>query len=135
MKPLILLFYTSKYIEALRPALLLLPGIISLGLSSMLGTILVGQSKPREQTIASGVSCLVTVVLDLVLIPKYGISGASIASTIAYTISAIYLIGVYKNLSQATLRDMLVIKREDILDYHKDILRSIHTRFWKRNEG
>ncbi len=112
MKPLILLFYTSKYIEAFRPALLLLPGIISLGLSMMLGTILVGQSKPREQTVASGVSCLVTVVLDLILIPKYGISGASIASTIAYTISAIYLIRVYKNLSQATLKDMLVIKKE-----------------------
>lgn len=126
MKPLIVLFYTSKYIEAFRPALLLLPGIISLGLSIMLGTILVGQSKPKEQTIASGISCLVTVVLDLILIPEYGISGASIASTIAYTVSAIYLIRVYKNLSQATLKDMLVIKKEDILDYHKDIMRSIN---------
>ena len=131
MKPLILFLYTSKYIEALRPALLLLPGIISLGLSTMLGTILVGQSKPREQTIASGVSCLVTVVLDVILIPKYGISGAAIASTIAYTISAIYLIRVYKNLSQATLKDMLVIKREDIEAYYRDIMRSISVG-WKK---
>ncbi|MHB8771648.1 MAG: oligosaccharide flippase family protein [Syntrophales bacterium] len=133
MKPLILLFYSSTYIEALRPALLLLPGIISLGLSSMLGTILVGQSKPQDQTIASGLSCAVTVLLDLILIPKYGISGAAVASTIAYTISAIYLIRVYKNLSHATLADMLVIKKEDILDYHKDIVRRIRTLLGKSN--
>ncbi len=135
MKPLILLLYTSKYIEALKPALFLLPGIISLGLSNMLGTILVGQSKPQEQTIASGVSCIVTVVLDLILIPKYGISGASIASTIAYTISVIYLIQVYKNLSRAALKDMFVIKKEDILDYHKDIMQSVYILFGKSNIG
>lgn len=133
MKPLILLFYTGQYIEALMPSLLLLPGIISLGLSTMIGTILVGQSKPREQTIASGVSCAVTVVLDLLLIPKYGISGASVASTIAYTISAVYLVRVYQNLSQTTLKDMLVIKREDIGEYYKDIMRSIYILLKKGN--
>ena len=133
MKPLILLLYSSKYIEAFRPALLLLPGIISLGLSDMLGSILVGQSKPQQQTIASGVSCAVTVILDLILIPRYGVSGASIASAIAYTTSAAYLIWVYKNLSQATLKEMLVIRSEDLADYYRDIKRGIHAVLGRSN--
>ncbi len=133
MNPLILLFYSSKYIEAFRPALLLLPGIISLALSDMLGVILVGQSKPRQQTIASGVSCAVTVILDLILIPRFGISGASVASTIAYTTSAVYLIWVYKNLSQATLKEMFVIRNEDVGGYYRDIKRSILAALGRRN--
>lgn len=133
MKPLILLLYGSKYLEAFRPALLLLPGIISLGLSDMLGAILVGQSKPQQQAIASGVSCAVTIVLDLILIPRFGVSGASMASTIAYTTSAAYLIWVYKDLSQVSLKEMLVIRSEDLVGYYRDIKRSILTVLGRNN--
>ncbi len=86
-KFLLIFIFGKKFEDSYIPLLLLIPGIISLGLSSVTSSYFHGIGKPYLGTIMSITSVLFTIILDFLLIPEYGIKGAAIASSIAYTIS------------------------------------------------
>jgi Na+-driven multidrug efflux pump len=72
-------------------------------------------SRNRQQVnIVAGVIALVgNILLNLVLIPKYGIVGAAVASLISYTIAAGILIIFFVQQSHLSVFDLLLPKRED----------------------
>ena len=76
--------------------LLLLPRVIMQGGARVLGANLAGKGYPWQHP-AAAISGLVSVVLlDLLLIPKYGIAGAAVASSIGFTCTLIIVcIGFY----------------------------------------
>ena len=78
---------------ALRVLLALLPGIVLLGGGKVLTNDIAGRGYPQYNSVASGVSLILTVVLDLLLIPRLEVLGASIASTLAYT--TIFALAIY----------------------------------------
>jgi O-antigen/teichoic acid export membrane protein len=119
LKPIILFLYSSKFIFSLQPALILLPGIVALGVSGVIGYSLTGYGKPEEVTKSAGIAFVFTLVLDLILIPKYGVNGAALASTIAYATSAFYLVWAYYKFSKISFREILVIQKQDIISYFK----------------
>jgi O-antigen/teichoic acid export membrane protein len=123
LKYIINVFYTTKFAEALIPGLVLLPGIIVFGLSMIISYNLTGYGKPEEGTKAMGISCIFTIILDLLLIPRFGIVGASLASTISYAGGTIYLLIVYKRFSQRSISEILLIKKEDIREYFSELHR------------
>ena len=82
---LIRLIYTPAFASAYLPLLLLLPGVVLLGGAKVLTNEVAGRGYPQYNSINSGIALVLTVVLDLVLIPRYGVPGAAIASSIAYT--------------------------------------------------
>ena len=71
------------------PFLLLLPGILGISLSKLIAADLSGRGKPQYSMNISIITVILTIFLDVILIPKANISGAAIASTIAYLTSAI----------------------------------------------
>jgi len=129
LKWIIQVFYTDKFSGALLPAMILLPGIVTLGLSIIIGLILTGCGKPEESAKAMGISSIFTVILDLVLIPRFGIIGASFASTVSYTCSACYLLIAYKKFSHKTISEILFIKSDDFKDYLIELKKFV---FWKK---
>jgi len=80
------------YGEDFRPAVvamcLMLPGVVALSYYKVLGVHMAGQGRPEYLSYSAGVSAVLTIALDFLLIPKMGINGAAIASSIAYTLSA-----------------------------------------------
>jgi Na+-driven multidrug efflux pump len=66
------------------PACILLVGLAGEGVGAVAIAYLYGHGMPGMASTGVGVGVVVTVVLDLLLIPKMGIIGASIASTAAY---------------------------------------------------
>lgn len=86
-KFLLVFLFGEQFEGSYFPLIFLIPGIISLGLSSVIASYFHGIGKPQLGTLMSLISISFTVVLDILLIPKYGIKGAAIASTLAYTIS------------------------------------------------
>jgi O-antigen/teichoic acid export membrane protein len=89
VKPLISLVYTPLFAKAAIVYLLLAPGSVLYGVGSSLLNYLVahGRLYPR---MALGVT-LTNVVLNLALIPKFGIYGAAVSSTVSYSMGGLYL--------------------------------------------
>jgi O-antigen/teichoic acid export membrane protein len=73
----------------------LVPGAFGIVTLKLLGTALTAQGKPLLESIAIGVGFVTTIVLDVVLIPRYGGLGAAIASSIAYTAAGLTVAVVF----------------------------------------
>lgn len=93
---------------------LLLPGIVTLSQARVLSSYLLGKNRLRIDLYASLAGLVVTIVLDLLLIPRYGFAGAAIASSIAYTTTmAFNMTWVVRN-SQLTVADLVVPTWSDV---------------------
>lgn len=73
-------------IEDLRVLVLGAFGVVAV---KQLGSVLTGQGKPTLASLAIGISFVVTIILDIALIPPFGGLGAAIASSVAYTVGGI----------------------------------------------
>lgn len=93
------LLYGQRFHAAVAPALVLLVGMLLGGASGVASGYLYGRGRPGMNSLAMGCGVAVTVALDLLLIPRFGAMGASVASTAAYLTSDLLLILLLLRLS------------------------------------
>ncbi len=93
--PLLPVVYGPEFGAAMVPAFILLFGLIGEGVAGLVSAYLYGVGRPGANSIALGVSVLVTVGLDLALIPRYHAVGAAAASAAAYLTSSAALLVCY----------------------------------------
>jgi O-antigen/teichoic acid export membrane protein len=113
-KPLIILWFGPEFADAGAALLWLLPGISIFSVSNILANYLAGVGLVAKNIYSSIVSGLVTIVLDIILIPRMGINGASIATSISYIVFTLMTLGFYIRYTQARVADILLLKRSDI---------------------
>jgi Na+-driven multidrug efflux pump len=61
-----------------------------------------------------GAAALIDGVLDIVLIPHYGVAGAGIAAAVSYWIAAFAFLRIFKQQEKRSSFDVLVIRRSDL---------------------
>ena len=99
-RPVINFVFSSAFIDAYMPLLVLLPGVVLLGGSKVLTNEIAGRGYPHYNSLNAALALVVTVVLDLVLIPRYGVLGAALASSTAYAMILFAAIGFYLTVSR-----------------------------------
>lgn len=110
------------YLGAIAPMAILLLGVVALSLHKILASDLSGRGLPQYPSLTSALALVVTLAADLLLIPRYGIVGAAWASTLAYTVQTVALVGIYRHVTGVAWHDLVVLRREDI-DVYKRWLR------------
>jgi O-antigen/teichoic acid export membrane protein len=88
-------FYGSDFDSAVTPARIILLGLALDGVAGVISAFLYGVGRPGLNSLAMAAGLVVTVVLDLLLIPPFETVGAAIASAIAYLTSALALVGFF----------------------------------------
>jgi O-antigen/teichoic acid export membrane protein len=101
---LILLGYGPTFRPALVPFAVLLPGMWFLSMGSLCGDGLRGRGRPGVASLIAVVEVIVTIALDLLLIPPFGAVGAAVASVCAYAVFG--------------LAGLAVIARQDRVPFH-----------------
>jgi O-antigen/teichoic acid export membrane protein len=115
--------YGERFTSATFPMLILLPGIMMLAQAHIFNSDLSGRGKPGATAISALASLIVTVILDFMLIPRYGIIGAAVASTCAYTVEFV-VAGLFFIHNSGTLwREVLIIQRADLDRYFNWLMR------------
>lgn len=112
-RPLIVTMFGSAFAPAVMPLRWLLPGVIMLGVCNMIYVDLAGRGKPEFTTVSSAFGLVLTIVFDLLLIPVLKISGAAIASSIAYSGSAILAMHYFSKLSGQKWWVPIALGRDD----------------------
>lgn len=107
-KPLLILFYGSRFAGSFVPCLLVLLGCTALSFSGPLAGTLSGASGYPPSVIIAQTSALLTNVgLNLWLLPRYGIVGAAAASALAYSVSALLITVAFVRRFQIPLSTLL----------------------------
>lgn len=118
-RQLIQFVFGSGMVPALHPLWLLLPGIVTLSAAKVISSYLGGIGKPIYSTYIAAVTVTLTVGLDVLLIPRYGISGAAAASSIVYTCTAIASVWIFKIESGAGFLETLFVRPDDFVRYRR----------------
>ncbi|POG55523.1 lipopolysaccharide biosynthesis protein [Haloferax marisrubri] len=80
----ITLYYGPSFSESVSPLMLLLPGTIGFAVARPIFAIGQGKGELRLILIATAAAAIINVVLNILLIPKFGMNGAAIATSIGY---------------------------------------------------
>ena len=77
-------FYGDDFEPAITPARIILLGLALEGVAGVISAFLYGVGRPGLNSSAMAVGLVATIVLDLLLIPRFGAVGAAAASAVAY---------------------------------------------------
>ncbi|MEO7129950.1 MAG: polysaccharide biosynthesis C-terminal domain-containing protein [Dermatophilaceae bacterium] len=113
--PLLPLAYGSEFAAATWPAALIALGLVAEPAAGLASGYLMGSGRPGVNSVILGVGLIVTVVLDVVLIPRHGAIGAAVASAVAYLTTDLVLIAAMRR----------VIHSSPPPDVHRDRSRTV----------
>ncbi|PLT35728.1 flippase [Bacillus sp. V5-8f] len=105
---------------------LLLPGLTVLAVEKILSNDLAGRGRPELNMYVSFVNVALTAILNLMLIPAYGVQGAAVATSVTYIISFMIKVLIFKKVTRQPAQQFLIIKGSDIrmvMDLAKKIRR------------
>jgi stage V sporulation protein B len=86
---------------------ILLVAMLPLAVARILAGDLKGRGRPGTVSLAMGLAAIVTIGLDLALIPRFGIAGAAAASALAYSLSAAVLVIAFVRVTGADVRALI----------------------------
>jgi O-antigen/teichoic acid export membrane protein len=105
-RPLIRLVFSDAFLPSYAPCLMLLPGVVLLGAARVLTSDIGGRGYVHYNTFGSGITLVVTVIFDVLLIPRMGVMGAALASTISYTVNFLVSVAFYLAVSRSRPKDL-----------------------------
>ena len=87
--------YGSEFEGASTPARIILFGLVFEGVAAVITAFLYGAGRPGLYSLAMGAGLVVTVILDVILIPRYEEIGAAVASAASYGTSTAALVWLF----------------------------------------
>ncbi|MCO7521988.1 MULTISPECIES: oligosaccharide flippase family protein [unclassified Pseudomonas] len=111
---LIVTLFGADYAPAYPALLALLPGLLGLCYASILRLDLLGKNRPGTVSLLMGAGAALNLLLNVLLIPTWGIVGAAAASSIAYLAVTVAMLALYCRLSGVPVARTLIILPSDL---------------------
>jgi O-antigen/teichoic acid export membrane protein len=92
----------------------ILPGIVALSVAKVLSSYVSGLGLPLPVAVASVCALTVNIVANLLLIPAWGIVGASAASLVSYTVHAAILLAIASRLARRGVGAFVIPGRAEV---------------------
>ncbi|MQY06913.1 oligosaccharide flippase family protein [Actinomadura macrotermitis] len=99
------LVFGDAFDGALTPTYILLGGLITFGVSGLVMAYLYGVGSPGLTSLAQAAGLTVTIALDLALIPRFGATGAAVASALSYSTTTVALLLFFTRLKRRFQHD------------------------------
>jgi O-antigen/teichoic acid export membrane protein len=121
--PTIGLLFGSEFVPAVPALWLLLPGIVAFCPVTIAGAYFLGANRQRSNIAASGVSLAVTLVADVVLIPRFGIEGAAAASSLSYVTALLVSVILLNRWTGTSPAELLVPRPRELVALVTGVMR------------
>ncbi len=95
------LVYGEVFIPSIIPFKIIIPGVLFSCNTQLFATLIVACKRNTLNIVATGIGLVLTLILDLTLIPIYNIKGAAYATSICYT--AIFICTFYLSLKKLNM--------------------------------
>ena len=114
---LIVVVFSAAFAGAGRALQLLLPGAVALSGWSILDSYFKGIGRPSWSTLTTGIAVVLGAALSIWWVPRYGLLGASAATSVGYLVSLGVAVSAYARLSGVSLALALLPRRTDFTLY------------------
>ncbi len=111
--PVVRFAYGTPFLPAIPALLGLLPGVVCYSVQRVCGAYLLRLNHPLRMSAILGGAVVLNLGLNLLLIPRWGIVGAALASTASYALSAGLFLAWALRVSSLSLQDLLRFAPED----------------------
>ncbi len=101
---------------------LLLPGVVLLTVARGVTADLAARGRVDLNLYVSIVTVAISIILNIILIPRYGINGSAVATTFSYTINLLIRFVLYSRISGNRWYSLLVFNREEFAVIRRKIL-------------
>ena len=122
---LIPFLYGKEFYDAVLPFQLLLPGIALISIYLVLHSDLTGRGHARYTLLVFSVSLVVNIILNVLMVPRLGINGSALASSICYGGGSLWLAIIYARKYRLSLASMLLPTRRDVTELLQPLFRKI----------
>jgi len=115
--PLVRIVFGAAYLPATPALLWLLPGVVLLSIPKVLSGDLAGRGHPELGAASALASLLVSLPLNVLLIPRLGLTGAALASSLGYAVAAVVILAGFRRMTGIGWVETLVVRPDDIRHY------------------
>jgi O-antigen/teichoic acid export membrane protein len=127
IKPLINFLFPG-FEQAITPAKILIPGIVMFGLYIVLSGVFLGRGKVNFYLLNTSIMALLNIFLNVILIPKFGIKGAAVASTTSLTISNLTGLIYFSKLFKVKIHQMIFPNNDDFKELYNNWLQILKVK-------
>jgi len=113
-RPLIRILFSDRFLPAVVPLFVLLPGIVMISIAKVINSDLTARGYPRANMWAGSVGFVSNVILNVILIPRIGLVGAALSSTVSYTLSAVVILIFFLRITGVRISSLVVPTGADI---------------------
>lgn len=110
---IIITLYGEAFRDSILVLKLLLPGVLILTVFKVMNMDLAGKGKPWIAVKAMAPSLIINIVLNFILIPKYGAAGSAVSSTISYSIAGILFLYYYSTEVGISIKEIVKFRKSD----------------------
>ncbi len=121
--------YGEEFRESVQPFILLCFGAFFLLIRNVFASFNVATNRQKINLRANVLALIITVILDIVLIPKLGFIGACYASIAAYFASCLFVIIVTLRESDLSISKFIFINRKDLSFLYDFVVKKVLTKF------
>ena len=114
-KIIILLYGGQAFLPAVTPLLILIPGTVFFVIPKLLSTFWIRKGWFLKLSYIASSMAIFNIILNLILVPKYGITGAALASSLTYFLTFLVVVTLYYFFADKKLYKLFIPTKDDIL--------------------
>jgi len=107
--------YGSQFADAGVALRLIIPGVVAYSVVAVLSRYLSGRGRPGTGTLILLLGLAANIVANLILVPRLGILGAALASSLSYGLTALVMLTVFVRVSGRGVAETLIVRRSDVV--------------------
>ncbi|WP_282173976.1 flippase [Cytobacillus firmus] len=119
------LLFGEAYADSSDILKMLLPGIILFSVDRILSNDLAGRGKPELNMYTSIFTVASNIILNILLIPKIGIAGAAVSTSVTYSLSTLVKMILFKRETGVSYSKMVLLQKEDLILFKRLINKAV----------
>lgn len=124
-KVVITYFFGTAFEAAITPLYIMLPGVACIGASTVLGNDMSARGRLEIHSYISGIGLAADIILNIFLIPRLGLIGAALGSSLSYILITIAVVIAFRVVTKVSYSALFIPRKGDFI-YYMHILNRLH---------
>jgi O-antigen/teichoic acid export membrane protein len=112
-RPLIVVVFSDRFEQSVGALRWLLPGVVALAVARGISIDLAARGRVDLNLYVAILVVVTNIVANVILIPRLGINGAAIATTLSYTLNLVVKLIMYTRMTHNRWYDLMLLRRSD----------------------